>query len=72
MQNRGEWTLFELTALNRHEGVEQPLVIHKSSKPKTFMSFNGLFSRVIHIIYFDNFDREGLGGARVYIGSGHR
>jgi ankyrin repeat protein len=43
IENRGGWTALQLAALNRHEGLEQLLVIHGSSEPGDFYGLQQLF-----------------------------
>lgn len=43
IENRGGWIALQLAALNRHEGVEQLLVIHGSSEPEDFYGLQQLF-----------------------------
>ena len=35
-ESRGGWTALQLAALKGHEGLEQFLVIHRSSEPEDF------------------------------------
>jgi ankyrin repeat protein len=43
MENRSGWTALQLAVLNRHEGIEQLLVMHGSSEPEDFYGLQQLF-----------------------------
>jgi ankyrin repeat protein len=43
IENKGGWTALQLAAINRHEGVEQLLVVHGSSEPEDFYGLQQLF-----------------------------